>query len=167
MDIKERISDEHASRHAWLLLFAFICGALLTLVYLPGLLSVESFGLTTELLCMSLTLLLSAALSSSVCGAFYLPLIFAALGVVTAFGANAALEEFQACREACLKRTLTIFVLVPLNFSLGVWGMCNSLLLRRAVSKEGSIGKGRYRRMYFWMTATALGLLLTVILSII
>lgn len=155
MNIIERDADIGDNRHSWLLLFFFLSGSLLSLLYMPERVMAEGLDIAAAWHCMSAMLLFSAVLSLSVCGQLILPLVLGALGVLTALGANAAYVEYLASRPELYRRLLVFALLVPANFALGSWGMDNSGAIRSALAAEGSITKKQYVRMYTVMAVSA------------
>lgn len=155
MDIKERNSYALDSRHAWLLLFLFLCGSLLTLVYAPELELPSGLERNDLLLCAALLLLFSSFLTTSVCGWLFLPLASVAFGVLTAFGANETMAAYAEREREAISYLLVMGGIVPAHFVLGVWGMTNSRRLWRALIREGSIDKKGLIGMYSMMTIAA------------
>lgn len=154
MDINERIADDSSGKYAWLLMFTFLCGSLLTLVYLPDAGGTYGISMESGAFFASVLLALSAALSASVCGKLLMPVLFIALGVLTALGASSVYIEFTQGGTSCLRRLLVICLLVPLNFILGVWGMGISDRLNAALRGEAGLTERQRAQMYILMAVS-------------
>ena len=155
MEINKRTPVEYESRYSWLLVFAFLCGSMLSLLYMPEGLRSANFSPEASILCLAVLLPLLPLLSTSVCGRALLPLCFVAFGIMTALDALAACREFYVAREQFYRRAVTAALLTPPCFVMGVAGMRNSERLCSALAAEGSIGKKQYIGMYTMMAAAA------------
>ncbi len=159
MDRKERIIDDTTGKYAWLLMFCFLCGSLLTLVYMPEKGGTSGLSMEAGAVFAAGALILSAALAVSVCGKL-MPALFVALGIVTALSACAAYAEYFAQRELFVRRLLLTGLSVPLNFAVGVWGMDNSRRICAALEAQDVIPRRQRVNMYILMAAvTALSAL--------
>ena len=120
--------------HALTVLFMFLFGALMTLLYLPTIDNLlpteESFALK----CMLGIVFISSLLVSSLNGIVLLPTLAILFGSATALEVDRIRLFINDVSNLKLE-IITLFVTVPLFFQICSWGMYSSLVIRGLMDK--------------------------------
>lgn len=148
---------ENCSTHSITLLFSFMCGSLLSLIYLipnipfrfaehmPGIAAAASFSV-------------GALTCGTVCCITVQPLSTAVLGSAAAFEMYSAVTELPA-KEAAWRMGI-MAVLIPLHFLVCSYGMVQSGISREAMRQVGTYSRKQtlytYAIMLVGLAAAAL-----------
>ena len=130
-----RQEESYKRGHCIVLLFLFLFGALMTLLYMPAIKERFPENESFALLCMLWLMFTASLLVSSINGIVALPLLTVLFGSATAFEADRARLLFACGNSAWLEAIITI-IIVPLFFAVCNWGMGLSLLVRELTSRH-------------------------------
>lgn len=139
--------NESESNKSWYpetVLFCFVFGALMTLIYYPVNIQVLPNIKDCALHFAAVILLADGFLSASVNGIFLFPLNSAALGAVSAVKVKTLISGNSTVTEFKRLELIIILIYIPLHFAISVWGMNNSDLLREGLRAKNSFS-AKYR----------------------
>ncbi len=120
-----------------LLLFLFVCGGCLFLLYedaMTGLIPVEGERVWSFLV---LILFLDGLCAASLCASLLLPMLTWLLGVFSASGAGEILTLPENAAVGWRWKLLLLLLLVPVHFVLCTRGMSEAAELREALRRQG------------------------------
>jgi len=131
------IAENYKTAYTATLLFTFLFGALISLLYLPQIkLILPEEWLSPELL-IGLIVLISGIFASSYTGLVVLPCSCALLGAVTAFMAD-GIRIGWVTGDNVWPELVSLLLVVPLHFAICGWGMRFSSYLREAMETQQS-----------------------------
>lgn len=154
-------NENYKTGHTLTLLFTFLFGALLTLLYLPAIKLVLPEGENLAIISMLGILFSGALLASSLNGIVLLPLLSSVFGACAALEVDRIRSIVSSGAKAWPEITV-LFVIVPLFFRMCTWGMYSSLVIRELmVGQEPEFRKNKitaYTIMLLGLTALAAAL---------
>lgn len=151
----------HHERYTMTLLFTFMCGSLLTLLYLIPLLRTAELRDELPWLMIAMLLVLEAAMCGSLQALPGLPFGSLLFGAAAAYEAHLAAAEYAMQLDGTIRRTLLLMLTVPLHFFLCSAGMTSAAEARDAMSAAGIYtGKRRLHSYITMFTGAAAAVLL-------
>ena len=156
---------ENCSTHSITLLFSFMCGSLLSLIYLIPNIPFR-FAEHMPVIAAAASFSVGSLTCGTVCCIIVQPLSTAVLGCATAFEMYSAVTELPA-KEAAWRMGI-MAVLIPLHFLVCSYGMIQSGISREAMRQTGTYSRKQTLYTYAIMLAglAAAALLIRYILRI-
>ena len=149
---------ENCGTHSITLLFSFMCGSLLSLIYLIPNVSFH-FAEDMPVIAAAASFSVGALTCGTACCVTVQPLSTAVLGCAAAFEMYSAVTEMPA-KEAAVRMGI-MAVLIPLHFLVCSYGMAQSGIAREAMRQLGTYSRKQTLYTYAIMLA---GLAATVLL---
>lgn len=145
MNLTSHPSDSFDTKYLMLQTFSFLCGSLLTLIYIPH--KTIQLEASTAALAYALLFMLAAAFLVSFCARLILPLLTAV------FGSASAILSVMICsggegRNECIWLAVLMALAVPLHFIFVSLGLKFTDRVKSAINSEGSLSRGDYVQIY-------------------
>lgn len=159
------MARENCGTHSITLLFSFMCGSLLSLIYLIPNVPFR-FAEDMPTIAAAASFAAGALTCGTACCIVAQPLSTAVLGCATAFEMYSAITELAA-KEAAVRMGI-MAVLIPLHFLVCSYGMAQSGIAREAMRQTGTYSRKQTLYTYTIMLAglAAAALLIRHILRI-
>lgn len=156
---------ENCGTHSITLLFSFMCGSLLSLIYLLPNIS-SRFTENMPVIAAAVSFSVAALTCGTACCITVQPLSTAVLGCAAAFEMYSAVTELSAKETA--GRIGIMAVLIPLHFLVCSYGMTQSSIVKDAMRQVGTYSRKQTLYTYAIMLAglAAAALLIRYILRI-
>lgn len=153
MNLKHHLPKCFEEKYLLLQTFAFLCGSLLTLVYIPHK-SAALAPYAAALLYAGIFMLLAACLSS-VCAGVLLPILTALFGAASAF-TSLLICEGSADKIACIWLGALLAAATPLHFLFTSFGLSFADKVRQALRKDAVLCRADYVFVYLAVVSAAL-----------
>ena len=143
-----------AGKSQALLLFLFVFGCFLCILYGESLPRFVEFETGEQWRLIPLILLVDAAFAASVTASLVFPLLTCLFGFLSAFGAEEIAALFSAGDAEWRLKLLVLLLLVPAHFVLSSVGMENASAMREAMRSRGLL---TWKTMLFPYAVIGLG----------